>query len=197
MKLYMIRHGESETNVLKCFTGWLDAPLTEKGEADAELIRPFLSKIHFDKIFSSDLIRAKTTAQIALPGCEPEYTPLLREIDGGTLAGKPLSTPMPEGYSLFRDGYSCFGGESRQDVFDRAKEFLSEISKLDCDCVAAFSHSGFIKSTASVVLGFSKAGEHIPLGQFVCNNCAIAIFEYKNGVWKLYGWLNTDDASRI
>ena len=159
MKLYMIRHGESETNVLKCFTGWLDAPLTEKGEADAELVRPFLSKIQFDKIFSSDLIRAKTTASIAIPGCDPELTPMLREIDGGTLAGKPLSTPMPEGWDLYRDGYTCFGGESRQAVFDRAKEFLAKVAELDCDTVAAFSHAGFIKSTASVVLGYSKAGD--------------------------------------
>lgn len=35
MKVYVVRHGESETNHMKKWTGWFDAPLTEKGRDDA------------------------------------------------------------------------------------------------------------------------------------------------------------------
>ncbi len=195
MKLYMIRHGESETNVAKCYTGLFDAPLTEKGISDAESIRPFLSKIKFDKIYSSDLIRAQQTARTAIPGCKPELTEKLREICGGTLEGKPLSAPLPEDYSVYRDGYAGFGGESRQEVLDRALSFLDEVSKLDCETVAAFSHAGFIRNTTSVLFGSSVAGEHVSMSNLVCNNCAIAIFEFKDKKWKLYGWLNADTLS--
>ncbi|MBQ3015525.1 MAG: histidine phosphatase family protein [Clostridia bacterium] len=59
MKLYITRHGESETNKKGCWTGWLDAQLTDKGLADAELARETLRGIKFDKVYSSDLIRAK------------------------------------------------------------------------------------------------------------------------------------------
>ncbi len=44
MKLYVIRHGQSETNTTGCYTGYLQIPLTEKGIKDAEGVRPFLVK---------------------------------------------------------------------------------------------------------------------------------------------------------
>ena len=90
MKLYVIRHGESETNLSGCYTGHLQVPLTEKGIKEAESVHPFLSGINFDKIYSSDLIRAKRTAEAAIPGCVYEETPLLREVDLGELSGKNI-----------------------------------------------------------------------------------------------------------
>ena len=56
MKLYLIRHGQSETNLRKCFTGWAQVDLTEQGRAGAVGVRPMLEKIKFDKIYSSDLL---------------------------------------------------------------------------------------------------------------------------------------------
>ena len=69
MKVWMIRHGESETNKEGLWSGWLDAPLTEKGKGDAALAGEIVSRIKFDKIYSSDLLRAKSTAEIVIPGC--------------------------------------------------------------------------------------------------------------------------------
>ena len=57
MRLYVIRHGESENNLKKCWTGWYDAPLTEKGRQDARKAGTFLQGITFDKIYASDLSR--------------------------------------------------------------------------------------------------------------------------------------------
>lgn len=58
MKIFVIRHGESETNRDALWTGWYDAHLTEKGRSEAERLRVLLSGIQFDKIYSSDLLRA-------------------------------------------------------------------------------------------------------------------------------------------
>ena len=58
MKLYIVRHGESETNRKGLWTGWLDVALTDKGIADAERVRDTLRGIKFDKVYSSDLQRA-------------------------------------------------------------------------------------------------------------------------------------------
>ena len=69
MRVYVIRHGESETNYKKQWTGWSDVHLTDKGKEDAKKARDFLKHISFDKIFASDLVRAVETAKIALPDC--------------------------------------------------------------------------------------------------------------------------------
>ena len=69
MKVYVVRHGESETNKIRHWTGWLDVALTEKGQNDALFARSVLENVHFDKVYTSDLIRAMQTAEIAIPGC--------------------------------------------------------------------------------------------------------------------------------
>ena len=88
MKVFVIRHGESETNRNGLWTGWLDVSLTEKGRAEAEQVGKLLSNINFDKIYASDLLRAKTTAEIALPACEYETLVELREVNVGSIAAK-------------------------------------------------------------------------------------------------------------
>ena len=91
MKLYVIRHGESESNREKLWTGWANPPLTERGKEEARLAGKLISGISFDRIFSSDLERAVQTAKCAIDGCVPEELEVLREINVGTLEGKPLS----------------------------------------------------------------------------------------------------------
>ena len=83
MKLYVIRHGESENNVKECFTGWMDVDPTEKGIADAQKAGKLLEGVSFDRIYASDLRRAMDTAKSAIPGCTPIPEPLLREISVG------------------------------------------------------------------------------------------------------------------
>ena len=83
MKVFVVRHGESETNRNACWTGWMDVALTQKGREDATLARRLLSGVKFDKIYASDLQRAKCTAEIAIPGCQYETSALLREINVG------------------------------------------------------------------------------------------------------------------
>ena len=95
MLLYVIRHGESETN-LSHWTGWNDVNLTDKGRQDAARAGEMLKGIDFDAIYASDLTRALNTAQIALPGCQPKITPLLREINVGDLAGNPIDIVTAE-----------------------------------------------------------------------------------------------------
>ena len=92
MLVYLIRHGESQSNLDKIWSGWNDVPLTEKGKLDAKKAGEYLDGIKFDKIYSSDLSRAKNTAEIAIPGCEYEQTPLLREINVGEIVGKPFNS---------------------------------------------------------------------------------------------------------
>ena len=94
MRVYIVRHGESRTNQNGLWTGWLDEPLTDKGREDARRAASILKNVRFDKVYSSDLQRAMETAKIATAendcNCEPELNSLLREINVGEIAGKPL-----------------------------------------------------------------------------------------------------------
>lgn len=62
--LYLVRHGETEWNVLHRIQGQLDSELTENGISESKKQAEKLKDIKFDAIFSSDLSRAAKTAEI-------------------------------------------------------------------------------------------------------------------------------------
>ena len=66
MKLYVIRHGQSEGNIRGVFSGWLQHNLTEKGREDARKAGRIIEKVKFDKVYTSDLNRAIETAKTAI-----------------------------------------------------------------------------------------------------------------------------------
>ena len=182
MKLYVIRHGESENNRKSCFTGWMDVSLTEKGIEDAKKAGKLLADVPFDRIYSSDLRRAMDTARNAIPGCEPIPEPLLREISVGSLEGTPFADYVEAGSRPLVE----YGGESGETFRGRIRSFLSQVANLDCRNVAAFSHGAWLCGALSEVLGVHlEAGERI-----LCANCTVAIFEHRNGRWKLHSWIN-------
>jgi len=187
MKVYIIRHGESEANFKGVWTGWSDVPLTELGKKQAQAIAPLL-KTDFDKIFSSDLIRAKETAENAIEKCHYETTPLLREINVGTLANKTLPVLSPEQKAnINENGYEMFAGESKTEFINRVTDFKKKLENLNCENVAVFTHNGWLRTFLDEVLGLN-----VPWKKITCKNCTVAIFEYENNEWKLYSWINSN-----
>src|SRR3989344_8043224 len=90
---YLVRHGETEYNVKKIIQGQSDSPLTKKGIEEVKNVAKKLKGIKFDYVFSSDLLRAKRTAEIiALEHkLEIQTNKLLRERRFGNLEGKSNS----------------------------------------------------------------------------------------------------------
>ena len=68
MKLYIIRHGQTDWNRARRLQGRTDIPLNEWGRRVAELTREGLKDVTFDVAFTSPLIRAKETAELILRG---------------------------------------------------------------------------------------------------------------------------------
>ena len=132
MKLYLVRHGQSESNLNGVFSGWAQISLTEQGLADARCAGEYLQKLSFDRIYSSDLLRAIQTARTALPGCEPVQLPLLRENNVGTLQGrssKECQTEYGERFWVTPTGadFTRFGGENHDMVRSRVRAFLDNV----------------------------------------------------------------------
>ncbi len=64
--LTLLRHGESQWNLENRFTGWVDVPLSPKGEEEARRAGELLKEVPIDKVYTSVLQRAINTANIAL-----------------------------------------------------------------------------------------------------------------------------------
>ena len=185
MKLFLVRHGQTTANQQKIYAGQTDVMLTEQGRQEAEAIRPILEKFTFDRVYSSDLTRALDTQRLALPGATAIQTPLLREFDEGSLVGMSFAEVQAlsdDNYRRRRD-YTPYGGESADMVCARLRQFLSILEADPCDTAIAFAHNGIMNMMLRVTLGeeLDYTGAH-------SKNCAIHVFEYTNGKWRLLAW---------
>ncbi len=88
---YLVRHAESEANVKQIFGG--NYPLTQKGIEQANARANELKPVHFDLVFSSDLLRARHTAEILALEHKLviEAKKVLRERHYGSWEGKTVA----------------------------------------------------------------------------------------------------------
>jgi len=77
--LILIRHGESQWNLENRFTGWVDIPLSPKGEQEAKSAGEKLKSYKFDKGYTSVLKRAITTLDIILGISGQKNLPIERD----------------------------------------------------------------------------------------------------------------------
>jgi 2,3-bisphosphoglycerate-dependent phosphoglycerate mutase len=77
--LILIRHGESQWNLENRFTGWVDIPLSPKGELEAKAAGEKLKSYKFDKGYTSVLKRAMTTLDIILGITGQKNLPIERD----------------------------------------------------------------------------------------------------------------------
>jgi broad specificity phosphatase PhoE len=190
MKVYFIRHGQSEGNRQNRHCGWSDTPLSPLGHEQARAAGTHLRDIPFDRIYCSDLPRARQTAADALPGCEPVYSPKLREISVGTLAGRRIvdvaaQYGAPYWEHVRQQDFSAYGGETQPEMCRRLKSFFTEeLERLtDCAHVAVFGHEGTVHQMMSHAVGHDVLLEHLQV-----DNASVTVFSYENGCWKLLKW---------
>ena len=78
-KLILLRHGESQWNLENRFTGWVDVPLSPKGEEEARVAGEHLRDVQIDTVYTSVLKRAIDTANIALKVADKGELPTERD----------------------------------------------------------------------------------------------------------------------
>jgi len=191
MKLFLIRHGESENNLNKCYSGQCNPKLTPLGRKQAMAIRPILQKIKFDAVYSSDLSRALETCKLALPEATPILSKKIREIAIGSLEDQPYYEPKGEDDEFYIElqknrynfDYSPYGGENFDDTVKRFDEFLKELETKPYENVAAFCHAGLITIVLSHILSALVDRDSIH-----CPNCAINVLEFDGKRWRLLVW---------
>ena len=151
MKLLVIRHGESEADLLDVHEGRADFALTERGHRQAEAMANYVTDNYdISKIYASTLTRAKQTAQHLSDktGISIVFDENLMEFNNGLLAGLPRAVvreKYPEVPDLPIDK-AVYGQESQVEFRQRAENVLSRIineSEND-ETVAVVSHGGMI-----------------------------------------------------
>lgn len=192
MQVYVIRHGQSLANCRKAHAGWQQVPLTEKGVEQAKRTGELIKDIGFDKVITSDLIRAMQTADYALPGYEKQRDSRLREISVGSLAGKTVEecvAELGETYIRFKTNhdFTPYGGEKMDDLLNRVAEFMDELRSQPVDSkIAVVCHEGAVFAVLCYVLGF-----HLSRFSCMASNCSVSVFEYDGSRWSLVKWNET------
>ncbi len=102
---YIARHGETEANTKKLYQGHFESPLTELGIQQAKELGERLKGVQFDAIFSSDLGRAKHTAELAKLDREMAVltTEMIRERNFGSLEGVSIEKHREEARELIEE----------------------------------------------------------------------------------------------
>lgn len=187
MKLYLLRHGETDYNRRQALQGQMDAPLNENGRRQALGAAAQLEGIHFDAVYSSPLQRAKHTALLAtdLPERALTIDRRIIELGFGIWEGKECRTLGPQFAPFFQapqDYVPPKGGESFEQLVARVSGFLQDMAERWPDgTVLAVSHGAAIHAML-------LAAQHKPLSEFWAasvGNCGIAVLEHDGAGWTL------------
>lgn len=212
--IYLVRHGKTFFNTTDQIQGWVDSPLTEKGESQADAVGIGMKDIQFTTAFSSDLGRQRATARRILAQ-NAWAVPELKEVIGlrewfyGGYEGKmnaEMWDPIFEAHGLKFDAEWSQYGELTKQMSDEdianaiaandvlhAAETYDQITKRTREAM-----DEIVRTTLNAGGGNALAvssGSEIPTilelvvpGQYKgedIGNCSVTILNYKDGVYTL------------
>ena len=161
MKIYLVRHGQTDWNLRGIAQGQTDVPLNETGIAQAQALRDKVRGIDFGVCYSSPLKRAAETATIiAGHRCEIRYDDLLKERGFGEFEGRPGAEMREKAPNIgdFKINTNYGGIEPVKDLLARAEAFLAKI-KRDCagmDRVLVVGHGSMLKAIHFAIVGWDE-----------------------------------------
>jgi broad specificity phosphatase PhoE len=162
MKLYFIRHGESEANIQHVISNY-GSPfgLTERGRQQVQVLAERLKDLPITTMCSSPVLRAMDTVDILCQSLGLPYraTEALREYNCGVLEGKSDE----ESWRLHRQYYEAWtlrhdylskpeGGESFVDIQNRFVPFIESLKRDDDDHILLIGHGGLFRLMLPLIL---------------------------------------------
>lgn len=135
MRIYLVRHGETQWNVEGRIQGWKNSKLTEKGIKDALALGRYLKEVNFKCVYTSPFERAYDTAKyiVGHRQCKILVNDNFRELNFGQWEGQDFNTVRSnypdEEYNLWNApaSYISVGGENIDEFLKRVKAGLLEI----------------------------------------------------------------------
>jgi len=192
-RLCVVRHGETDWNAGKRIQGQIDIPLSALGHAQARATGNALQDEGFAALYSSDLIRARQTAEATahLAHLPLQLSPGLRERHYGIFEGltyEEAAARFPQEYARHHARDPRFvpeGGESLLDLAARIGKTCEDIARRHAgEAVVLFTHGGVLD-----ILHRQASGKPLTTPRdFSIPNCAINWIEVVNGCWTLLSW---------
>lgn len=177
--LYIIRHGETNSNIRRTCLGHKDVELNETGKVQALELCKKLENVHFDAVYSSPLSRAIST--IAPYGKTPVIMNFaLIERDFGIwddMTFEEIKSSYPKEYKKWQSdwiGYKIPNGESSAEVQSRVNDVMDKIVANHKDgTVAVVTHLGTARHIISHLLGLTAEQSWL----FTLENAKYAVIE--------------------
>jgi probable phosphoglycerate mutase len=197
--LLLVRHGETAWNRERRWQGQEDLPLNEAGLAQSRAIAARLRDVRVDALYSSDLRRARATAEAIGDGRD---LPLvldarLREVDVGSwmgLTSDEAGERDPEGHARWQAGGTGWtDGESYPAMAARVVAAVEEIAGRHAaqDRIVIVAHGGPIRALAAHAVGLEGDGR---LRLAAGPNASLTTIDVRPGGWRLVGY---NDAGHI
>lgn len=134
LTVVLTRHGLTDRSEPEQHLGQrIDVSINDAGRRQAEALAKRLSAVHFDRILTSPLFRARETAEIIGGRTNVEADPRLKEMDYGAWEGLTYAQiderdrEARREWELAPDRLACPGGESGNDVAERVRGFLEDL----------------------------------------------------------------------
>ncbi|MDP1957298.1 MAG: histidine phosphatase family protein [Rhodocyclaceae bacterium] len=197
-----MRHGETDWNAGKRIQGHIDVPLSAVGHAQARAVGNALANEGFAAIYSSDLTRARQTAEATaqLANIPLQVLPGLRERHYGSFEGltyTEIVARYPEDYGRHKAREPRFappGGESLAALAARLGLTFDTIAHRHAgEAVAIFTHGGVLD-----ILYRRATGQplHTPR-DFTIPNTGINWIEVVDGAWTVLSWAERDHLTGV
>lgn len=206
--VYLLRHGQSIDNISPVFQSE-DSPLSENGRVQAEHMAKRVSKISFETLIASPLIRTKQTAEIISKstGKNVEFSELFVErIKPRKLYGKPYTDINANNLwrnwekSLLTEGMRIEDGENFDDLMVRADKALNFLKNRPEESLVVVTHGYFLRTLViRVLLGDLLTGDLFKssINRMLTENTGLTVLQYRDSFeeeanWKL--WVYNDHA---
>lgn len=186
-KLILVRHGESEANFHRIYTGQSDIPLTECGHTQAQAAAKYISENeNVDIVYASPLNRAFSTGKHIADACGAPIIKHdgLKEINAGVWEGikfDDIEVLYPESYKKWRHDVGNShpdGGESVAELSKRCIDAVSEIAAQNPDkTIVIATHATPIRSLVTYWSGLPSS-EMAKISW--CSNASITTVLYDN-----------------
>ena len=184
----LVRHGETDWNRERRWQGHADRPLNELGREQARVLGAELSSRPIDAIYSSDLLRARETAEIVAAelGLDVRIDPGLREVDVGSwsgLAHGEIEANDPDGFRRWQEGGKGWEhGESYDEMGERVVAAVLELAAAHPEeTLVVVSHGGSIRACRAAAAGLAY-GQSRAAGIGSTENCAVVELRVAHGL---------------
>ncbi|WP_404332272.1 histidine phosphatase family protein [Mesobacillus maritimus] len=196
VKIYFVRHGETQYNIEKRMQGFCDSPLTDRGISQAKSVGKGLEDIEFTAVYTSESQRVIDTANYAVGhrNLPTKTDPRLKEMNFGVLESL-LASEISEQYGDILEKLFALNdmnmappdGESYNQLYTRTTSMIKEIienHQNEGGNILVFSHGvtiGFYLMQLTQMTGFPHH-----------DNCSVSVVTYKNNQFEVETIASTD-----